>query len=389
MRSMRRLTTIVTLLLGALALTIPASAASTLAPPGNVSAKAGPGYYVVKWGKVPGTGVTYTVTGGSRATTCVVIDRAACNVPAISTAPVRFRVTASRGMNISRPSAPTRSLATRLVLLVAGQSNAMGYESYAIDPITKVNFFKSPYANGADRLSTITWKMPFVPNTPNGSFAPLATPQRFVSPTGSPQMFGPELGLARRLYRDGVGVVGVVKVAYAGTSLASDWPPAGGNLYGKMIDFVRQQMTRDAASGIVDVLSAAYWYQGESDALDAVMARDYANNLSVFIASLRRDLPFTPRAPVVLVKESLASYIAFRLASGSCGEIGGCLEATARDGLVRTADDTVAATLPDVLTVDSLGLARVTVGIHLSNNAELTIGTLMASATESYLLHLR
>ena len=386
---MRRLTTIATPVIVALALIIPASAASTLAPPGNVSSEAGPGYYVVKWGKVPGIGVTYTVTGGSRAATCVAIDDSTCNVPAISTAPVRFRVTASRGMNISRPSAPTRSLATRLVLLVAGQSNAMGFESYAIDPVTKVNYFQAPYANSADRLSAITWSATLVPSTPNGSFAPLATPQRVVTPTGSAQIFGPELGLARRLYRDGVGAVGVVKVAYAGTSLASDWSPAGGNLYGHLLDFVRQQMTRDAASGIVDVLGAAYWYQGESDALDATMAQNYANNLSTFITSLRRDLPFTPRAPVVLVKESLASLIAFRFTTGSCGDIGGCLEATARDAIVRTADDTVANALPDVLTVDSLGLARATVGMHLTNSAELTIGTLMANATEIYLRHLR
>lgn len=386
---MRRLTTIATPLFVALALIIPASAASTLASPSNVSSKAGPDYYIVKWGKVTGIGVTYTVTGGSRASTCVVIDSSTCNVPAISTAPVRFRVTARRGMNTSRPSSLTRSLPTRLVLLVAGQSNAMGFESYAIDPITKVNYFQSPYANGADRLSAITWTATLVPSTPHGSFAPLATPQRFVTPTSSTQIFGPELGLARRLYRDGVGLVGVVKVAYAGTSLASDWSPAGGNLYGQMLDFVRQQMTRDAASGIVDVLGAAYWYQGESDALHATMAQNYANNLSTFITSLRRDLPFTPRAPVVLVKQSLASHIAFRFATGRCGEIGGCPEVTARDALIRTADDTVATTLPDVLTVDSLGLARATVGLHLTNSAELTIGTLMANATENYLRHLR
>ena len=89
---MRRLTTIATPLIVALALIIPASAASTLASPSNVSSKAGPGYYIVKWGKVPGIGVTYTVTGGSRAATCG-RHEAHVQCPAISTS-VRFRVTA-------------------------------------------------------------------------------------------------------------------------------------------------------------------------------------------------------------------------------------------------------------------------------------------------------
>lgn len=386
---MRRLTAIATSVMMTLTLISSVSAASTLAPPSKVTSTAGPGYYLVTWSKVPGIGVTYTVTGGARAATCVVVDATTCHLPAISTAPVRFRVTASRGSVVSQPSAPSSTLTTRLVLLVAGQSNAMGAESYAIDPTTKNNYFKAPYVNGADRLSTITWNISLVLDTPNGTFAPLTTPQRLVSVSGLRQIFGPEISLARRLYESGVESVGVMKVAFAGTSLANDWSPTSGKLYGAMIRFVHDQMRRDAASGVVDVLGAAYWFQGESDSVDAAMAHEYQKNLFAFIPALRLDLPFTPRAPVVLVKESMASHITYRFKSGTCGEIGGCSVASARDALIRSADDIAATMLPNVLTVDSQGLSRMTVGIHLSNSAELAIGSLMARVTEDYLHRLR
>jgi hypothetical protein len=54
-----------------------------------------------------------------------------------------------------KPTASTRRPPVpRLLLIVAGQSNATGLQSYAIDPVTKVNYFASTYTNGADFLDT-------------------------------------------------------------------------------------------------------------------------------------------------------------------------------------------------------------------------------------------
>jgi len=372
---------------------VPAAAAVTkhtqMAAPTGVKVKAGPGYAIVSWTKEKGSKISYTVSGGPRGGSCTVVDADSCNVPVTSAVPVQYTVTASSSSLKSLPSAPTKALPTKLVLVVAGQSNAMGAESYAVDPTTKVNYLTAPYASGADQNSTIVWDTWFVPGTPNKTFSPLDTPQIFVAATGKPQIFGPEIGLARQLYADGVGAVGVIKVAFPNTSLGKDWSPMGGNLYGQMTTFVKAQMALDAKAGVVDVLGAFYWYQGESDALDATLAAAYQANLSSMIASLRSDLPFAPGAPVVLAKESMAAILATQSANGGCPNLGGCTAALAQDAQVRAADDWAAANLANVATVDTLGLTRNTVGIHLSNVSELAIGNAMAKASETYLHSLR
>ena len=72
--------------------------------------------------------------------------------------PYTFTVVATEsGLARSAPSPATAPLAPRLVLVVAGQSNADGFGSYRVDPVTKTNYLAAPYLNGADAHDLLTW----------------------------------------------------------------------------------------------------------------------------------------------------------------------------------------------------------------------------------------
>ena len=82
-----------------------------------------------------------------------------------------------------------RVVSHRALVLLAGQSNATGWESYAIDPTTHVNYLAPPYANAADARSTISW-MPWTgyPRATGGGATgqvPLDTPQLATETDGS------------------------------------------------------------------------------------------------------------------------------------------------------------------------------------------------------------
>jgi hypothetical protein len=283
-------------------------------------------------------------------------------------------------------SSLTRALPHRQLLVVAGQSNALGATSYAVDPTTGINYFSRRYRNGADSKSDITWPgwWELAPPATTTGLVPIDTPQilTFVSP--KTRIFGPEVGLARQIWTDTKQAVTIDKVVYSNASLAVDWNPGStGGIFDDMTSIVEHTMGTDAARGQLDTIGAFYWYQGESDAADPMLYPAYQENLANFISSVRSRVPISGSAPIVLVKESMAELIATEQSAGSCASPN-CAELTAGDSAVRAADDWAAAVDSHVLTADSLGLPRTTSnsGVHLANTGELLLGERLAGATE-------
>jgi hypothetical protein len=247
----------------------------------------------------------------------------------------------------------------RLVLIVAGQSNATGLGSYARDG--KTDYLAAPFATGADRTSTITWDQSYLGTDKEASEVPLDTPQVIEANAPAPyaglQIFGPEIGLARAVYAATGQPMTIIKVAFENTALAGQWIP-GGPLWNTMVSFVQSTIARDAAAGQKDTIGGFYWIQGEDDAAIPAWAALYQVHLNSFVLALRRDLPLGPHPAIVLAKT-------WDPKSPGNTE-------------VRAADDWVAAHRPNVFTVDTKNLPRLADEPHLTNVGELALGKAMA-----------
>jgi Carbohydrate esterase, sialic acid-specific acetylesterase len=357
--------------------------------PSGVSVSPDVGAVTVSWNLNPGPRETYTVSSEPTGLGCQVSAKTSCAMADTSSTPYSFSVVASRkGDTDSPPSTSTTPLNPHLVVVVAGQSNATGQQSYAVDPTTGVNYLAAPYANGADANDLITWE-PWEILPGNGATpVSLDSPQQVLDGAqGATTIFGPEIGLARQLWADEGHPVTIIKAAYEGSSLAVDWNPEGtgvppSGLFPAMVAKVQSVMAADASNGQFDVLGSFNWYQGESDAGNVNDAKRYQSRLVKFIAAVRKRLPMAATAPVVLVKEDSTGYDNYSLDSGAVtpAEEAELLKGNAE---VRAADDWAAATLPGVVEVDSSGLARVgPMDLHLSNVSELTLGSEMAIAGE-------
>jgi hypothetical protein len=115
--------------------------------------------------------------------------------------------------------------------------------------------------------------------------------------------------------------------------------------------------------------------------MDLTRFPSYKSDLAAFIAAVRADLPIKPAAPIAMAKQSLAGLIGLEQFAGACGTPN-CSGLVAGDNAVRAADDQVAATVPGVVEIDTLGLPRTGPLIHLSNVGELDLGKELAVATE-------
>ena len=359
-----------------------------LQAPSNIVVTPGVGYINVSWNEgqdSQDTGVKYTVTSSPAGLSCNVKDASACNMYDSVSTPYTFSVNASKpGLGTSPSSISTPALNPHLVLVVAGQSNASGFQSYDIDPTTGINYFAPPYTNGADSNDLITW-LPWSIEQGNAATpAPLDSTQ-YLTGSAPASIFGPEIGLARQLWTDNQRPLTIIKDAYGATNLADNWSPTGSGalpngLFPAMVSNVIGTMYNDAQNGQFDVLGGFYWYQGESDAGVPAMAKDYKKNIVAFIKAVRKQLPMNANAPIVLAKEDVSEYVSSAEASGSLTTAQGNVILNSNNE-VRFADDYAAYTLPSVFEVDSLGLTREPPYLHLSNTSELTIGQEMANVS--------
>jgi hypothetical protein len=205
----------------------------------------------------------------------------------------------------SHPGAQALS-ATRDLVLIAGQSNAVGFDAYASE--------LPPDA--ADRDVMFWWRVGDPPPdeydvTSGGKWTQLQpqpkgrpmetttaearakSPRQYGNFKKAEGGFGPEMGLAREFrVREGRPLA-IVKAAFSGTALRQDWNPddAGptGACYRALVAETKAAQAAARAQGVTLRLRALVWVQGESDATQAA-APEYARQMAHVLACLRRDL---------------------------------------------------------------------------------------------------
>ena len=321
--------------------------------------------------------------------TCVAEGLPECTVEGINDAtPWTFSVREKVDGAWSAWSGYSKPVPHRQIIVIAGQSNATGWESAARDPSTGNNLLTQS-ATPADQAIRIAWDQPESTENVRVGFGdagpvPLLTPQilkvgTWIGPQGS-QIFGPEVSLARGLYAKGVTDAVILKVTQGGTRLGNNgvWNPSTGARYEDLVNDAHQLETIEASEGYSATIAVINWYQCESDALEG-LGSSYQVNLTHFITSLRHDLGTNAATPFVIVKESLAAYLTTAELMGTCTPAE-CQAWRTNDAKVRAADDAVAASVPHVVVIDSLPLARVDVNLHLANTGELTLGSELAVA---------
>lgn len=145
-------------------------------------------------------------------------------------------------------------------------------------------------------------------------------------------------------------VLGLVPCAVGGTRI---WMWARGQpLYEAAV-----ARARAAVAGGGGALGAVLWFQGESDTIEVDDARAYGGKMERLVADLREDLG----SPNLLV-------IQVGLASG---------EGNYTD-IVRDAQKSI--NLPNVILVDAMGLPLSDDQLHLSTEAQLRLGEMLAQA---------
>lgn len=193
---------------------------------------------------------------------------------------------------------------TRDLILVAGQSNAVGYDAYAeelpADPKDAATMFwwrvGDPPPDEFDGTSARQWTtLQFQPRTPamEGDAAKKTGRQYGNFNKKTKGGFGPEIGMVRTLTQKESRPLAVIKTAFSGTSVAADWnvglPGQADACYRAMIDEAKAAITAAKSKDITLHPRAFVWVQGESDA-NAKDASVYVANLSAMLKNLRAEL---------------------------------------------------------------------------------------------------
>ena len=193
---------------------------------------------------------------------------------------------------------------TRDLILVAGQSNAVGFDAYAeelpADPKDAATMFwwrvGDPPPDEFDGTSARQWTtMQFQARTPamSGEAAKKTGRQYGNFNKKSKGGFGPEIGMVRTLVTKEPRPLAVIKTAFSGTSVAADWnvglPGKADACYRAMIDEAKAALASAQAKGVTLRPRALVWVQGESDA-NKKDSPVYAANLTKMLQSLRTEL---------------------------------------------------------------------------------------------------
>lgn len=265
-----------------------------------------------------------------------------------------------------------RAERTLKIIVVAGQSNAEGYESYAI-AASGTNLLDGSVADASVPFSF--WG----DYTTDVSVPPATLTTAQVLAANGKQVFGPEIGMARYLWAHGFHRIAVVKVSHTGASLAS-WEP-GGSLLTTLTARVQALETWEAARNVEASVAGIVWMQGETESLEATEPVTYKAALIAFLPRLRAAVGASSRTPIVLIETDTAAYVDLQrwVDNGVC-EPASCTDLLEWNALVRA--DQVAArhALPHVFIVDSAKYPRTTIQLHLDNTGELDLGNAVGKA---------
>jgi lysophospholipase L1-like esterase len=194
------------------------------------------------------------------------------------------------------PAAEIRDL-----ILVAGQSNAVGYDAtpaeLPADPSDKnVLFWWRCGDPPPDEFDSSGQGWTTLQAQPIGR--PMAkdkgVPRQYGNFSHSEGGFGPEIGAARTLQaREPKRALAVLKAAFSGTGLRADWDPEdpgpAGACYRALVEETKKGLAKAKENGIELRPRALVWVQGESNA-NGKDAPVYAKNLASMITRLRQDL---------------------------------------------------------------------------------------------------
>ena len=202
---------------------------------------------------------------------------------------------------------------TRDLLIVAGQSNAVGYDAkpseLAPDDRDKEVMFwwrsGDPPPDKHDTTSGGKWTH-LQPQSLGDPMKPRNGRTRqygnFAQTEGG---FGPEIGMARALLKAQPDrKLAIVKAAFSGTGIRRDWDPKSGgdngSCYRALIEETHTAIKAAEKNDLELRVRAFVWVQGESDA-NAANAEHYEKALREMINSLRKDLDAPEMTALVAV----------------------------------------------------------------------------------------
>uniref|UniRef100_A0A0D9W1T8 Sialate O-acetylesterase domain-containing protein n=1 Tax=Leersia perrieri TaxID=77586 RepID=A0A0D9W1T8_9ORYZ len=252
------------------------------------------------------------------------------------------------------------------LLLLAPPQNLSFFSSYSYSPYAhrpKLLFLLAGQSNMAGRGAVLhPLPEPYLPHprilrlAASRRWVPAAPPLHADIDTHKTCGLGPAMPFAHRLLLRGhhvddeLLVLGLVPCAVGGTRI---WMWAKGQpLYESAVARARAAVA-DGGGSIGGVL----WFQGESDTIEIDDATSYGGKMERLVADLRADL----QLPNLLV-------IQVGLASG---------EGNYTD-IVREAQKNI--NIPNVLLVDAMGLPLRDDQLHLSTEAQLQLGNMLAEA---------
>ncbi|KAL8188900.1 hypothetical protein R6Q57_029420 [Mikania cordata] len=164
---------------------------------------------------------------------------------------------------------------------------------------------------------------------------------------------GPGMSFANAVKDYITGIIDLVPCAVGGTAI-KEWAK-GQKLYE---DMVRRSKSAASTGGEI---KAILWYQGESDASSEQDAESYRSNMENLIHNIRSDLGL-PSLPIIQVV----------IASGDEKHL----------EVVREAQKAI--DLPNVVCIDAKGLELKEDNLHLTTDAQVRLGHMLADA---YLSH--
>lgn len=263
------------------------------------------------------------------------------------------------------------------IVIVAGQSNAVGNESYTQES----NAFKDSHP----AYSAYPMSFKIYSASDKSSLVNIRTAQLDGN---KKQIFGPEIGLARTLYEKGKRDVLIVKVAEGGTPIhkraGHDWNVASrGENYDDLVRQVKSAYAWVNDKGATYQVDGMVWMQGETDTVYNDGAINYYKNIDNLWTSLKRDLNMQSRPKMVLGKIDLNRHWAVRKSSRNCAQPNPttCATEIANTSKVQQAQEKFAADKSDVSIVRTSDLPVVPIQqIHYSAAGQLELGRRFAEA---------
>ena len=277
------------------------------------------------------------------------------------------------------------------VLIVAGQSNAAGAESLSVDPANNIDVFGTQSVKPADTQVQMLFDNTFGNDSMTRvNPVPLNTPQR--ANANEAAIFGPEVGLSRKLYELGRRRIIILKVTVGAVPLAVDdstpfdWNVNSTNeAYQRLKDRAGKLFEDIEAQGAKYSVDGFYWVQGEADANNSTFANQYEQNLRDLVSAAKTDfkMPADGKFVIGQIDNSQGNKVIYDFAGDPNCTTPACTTAKENNDKVRAAQAKVASDTDNVEIVDTAPLERTGFKVHLSNASQLELGKRLAEVTEN------